>query len=319
MSEITVSHAIRNMRWTGERDIAKMMSTLYGGFRPKSLIPWPMEQFPGICEDPAISFDSDASDLRFTFLLGGRPWPTQLLEGRHLTKDTFWNYILEKSNKARHLRYCPACAMAQESANGFSWWQHHQNLPGVITCATHEIQLLDVPWDTATQRWGNLPHNLTTPNEAEQSRDDRCALDFSSAIRSFASESERYCPLVVSMLALETVLNQEGCHRNDVVYVFMERFANRFPRQIQSRIGRNEVIAPDVQVRRLISQSILETPLATALIALTAFRTVASFRDAYSRLVRDSTIDQFGSFTPGRILDKMIDRYPLLGPRLMLH
>jgi hypothetical protein len=109
------------------------------------------------------------------------------------------------------------------------------------------------------------------------------------------------------MLALETVLNQEGCHRNDVVYVFMERFANRFPRQIQSRIGRNEVIAPDVQVRRLISQSILETPLATALIALTAFRTVASFRDAYSRLVRDSTIDQFGSFTPGRILDKMID------------
>lgn len=304
------------MRLTGHKDFAAVSTSMFGGYRIHSLIPWRAEEIPGVIADKDTLPDVAGTDLRFLYKTGGRPWPTQLVHGRRLTPARHSCYLLGKSNKATHLRFCDECAKTQVEDDGFSWWRLGHNLPGVVSCQEHLTPLRYVSWEEATKSWGLLPHNVPYQHADD---DDACALRFSKLVRAFDLSQMRFCPFVVATTTLESVRYVEGCSESELLRAFMDRFSWRFPRKTLTRIGKNEAIPPDLQVQRLITDGVLVSPLATVLIASTIYPEMESFQKGYLNLIKGSVAAPTGEFLPGKRLDRALDWYPQFALRAILH
>lgn len=315
--EILVSQVIRQMRSIGHMNFAEVSTSLFGGYRNHSLIPWRSTDIPRIISDKDAAPDVAGTDLRFIYKAGGRPWPTQLIRDRQLTPERHSSYLLDKSNKTTHLRYCDECAKAQLNAEGFSWWRLSHNLPGVVSCQEHLAPLRDVTWEAATQNWGLLPHNI--PYQPMANDDDACALEFSRLVRQIEMGQMRFCPFIVATTALESIRQGEGCSERELLGAFMKRFSWRFPQKVLARIGKNEATPPDLQVQRLITDGVLVSPLATVLIASTIYPDMESFKRSYLNLLKGSVPAPTGEFLPGKRLDRALNWYPQFALRTILH
>lgn len=308
-NEIPVSNLIRQMRWRGTRNIQALGQRQFGGYRQKSLIPCSHEQMHRLT--------SGGSYVDFLKRFGGRPNPKQLVGSRKYKPESTWLYLLEKQNSMSYLRYCPSCAKTQFEEGGFSWWTVEHNLPGMLSCHNHQTPLHTMSWQEATQNWGLLPHECNWDFCIHE--DDLVAQGLSENIVRLHLANIEFCPFVVALIALETIRCATGCDSDVLISNFMNRFAERFPAEIQMRIGLNETISPDQQVRRLIEDGILETPLATILVAMTAFVSVESFITAYIAILRGAMIRDTGSIIPGKALDRALDRHPDLAFRILFH
>lgn len=316
-NELAISHAIRLMRFKGNPDVAAVCASEYGGFRKRSLIPWKADLINGMLSAGQGREVISATGLPFLIKLGGRPWPKQLVPGRELTEDSYWAYLLEKSNRAQHLRCCGDCAAIDMEKYGYSWWRVEHNLPGVTSCIHHGTVLADMPWEDAFDHWGQLPHHYRGDEKFRQ--DGSFELSFSQAISQFQNQNRYYCPFVVAATALETLRRGEGCDRGELVGLFMDRFSHRFSAKTQARIGRNEAVAPDIQVLRLLVDGVVETPLATALIAMTIFPSVQRLNMAYDSMLSGSIVEPHGEITPGPLLDRALNWYPQFALRVVFH
>jgi hypothetical protein len=305
------------MRWRGTRNIQALGQLAFGGYRKESLIPCPHNQIHRLSQLDRSDCASGRSYADFLKKFGGRPNPKQLVGSRKYNSESTWRYLLEKQNLVPNLRYCPSCAKAQFKEAGFSWWTVEHNLPGMLSCQNHQTPLRILSWQEATQHWGILPHECNGDFGAQE--DNPIAQEFSENIFRLHSGNVEFCPFVVALIALETIRCATRCDSNTVISNFMNRFAERFPAEIQMRIGLNEAITPDQQVRRLIEDGILETPLATILVAMTAFISVESFVTAYKAILRGAMVRETGSIIPGKALDRALDRHPDLALRILFH
>jgi hypothetical protein len=287
----------------GVRNIKEMAKALYGGYRPFSMIQSPIENLPCYLDDPAEDPAGEGTDICTLVRLVGRPWPTQLLLRADFTHERCWRYALEMSSKLNSLRFCPGCARNQVESCGRSWWRLDDNLPGVCTCSEHQTPLVERSWEEVTTGWGMLPHQFGEIFDAAP--DDIRAIKFSEAIREIQRTPMRYCPMVIALLSTEQVRINERCPKDEAIGYLMDRFAKRFPRDLQARIGINETTPVACQVESLVKKAVVKSPLATILTALSAFPDLACVNYGYNRLLEGSQFMDFGEINPTDHLSKM--------------
>ena len=88
---------------------------------------------------------------------------------------------------------------------------------------------------------------------------------------------------------------------------------------MQTRIARYESVPPDLQVIRLLKESVVASPLATALVAMSAFSNIEQLERAYIKLTKGSILESSGEIMLGRNLEKLLDYYPKHLKRVIFH
>ena len=165
--------------------------------------------------------------------------------------------------------------------------------------------------------WGALPHHYALRGQA--TTDDHFALELSVAMTQFQNQPRRYCPFILSVTTMDTFCRSRISLRDNPVEDFMDRFSERFSQRIQCRIARNEATPPDIQVKRLLNDCVLKSPLAPVLTAMTVFRSVQRLNEAYDKLLAGTVFRPTGEAIPGRALDRAMDRCPKSAIRILFH
>lgn len=149
--------------------------------------------------------------------------------------------------------------------------------------------------------------------------DEPMAISFAAALGRFQNDPRVYCPFIAAITVMEAIRTRFVADPENLVLATMERFADRFSGKLQARIANREQVAPDVQVLRLLRDGILETPLATVLLAMICFDSVDEFADRYAYYIEGSVMtgDQFPE-PLGRRLERLAtsERYARFMPRI---